>query len=549
MKANDIRPDYFSTFFMFPFGFDLDGKKVSALFEESSKWNPQDYEIKNGIDYNEYVYFYKQVRDVLLQMNQGSDKEGVKYFTYNFENHCLRYVVTTSDNKTIDLPIDEISIHLFEPGVGILIFEIRNGFNKEDKAYTLSEYLTFLTNGRRVFPPFINPKAVNENGTFKCGFAGGDSISLGECAERLELKCDKDEIVSENYKINFKLTEGEGKQIQPYLSTVIRHFLDIDDEFDYLKGSYWPIIDDRMFCHSYFSIPGDPKSSNTIFLKKLKIALDDQAPKQYTDDALKIWYQLLFLDRTGLSCSNRQFMLEQIKESSYNRWTGVGTFYGFTRYSSTMVSVYNDYTEFLYNHYRTMYYQMTVLAFFYRGALLAFSKKSAEIATLIQGDKKANERKKSTDAQDKLQQLTKDFLLFRNKLWFREVTAQEQGIEMYDLLTRKMRNVELFQDLQSEIRELYAFFDAMQEKETAKAMNTLTFLGFIFMPLVIATAIFGMNFPLNLHALLSNCESIEKFGISTGILIFTSIVLGIIFWLVGRYFSRKNISDFFRTNK
>ena len=564
MDTKKIKPNYFSTFFMFPFGFESDVDGVIAKFQKSSKWIAEKYQIKKGLDYNEYVYFYKYVRDILLETQQHTDdkKEGVKFFRYNFENHCLQYEVYNQNidkEKPISLKIEEINLHLFEPGVGILIFEIVNEEKESPLNLSLYDYLAFLTNGRRVFPPFINPESERENGTFKCGFTKEDAINKKECAAQISITCGKDTIVKEDYKQNFHLIQYSNQkqtEVLPYLSKIIRHFLDLGDEFNYAQKQYWPIIDDRMFCHTYYGIVGDSKTYNKPFLDNLKRALNSEEPKPYTDDALRIWHQLIFLDLEGPSCANRPFMIQQINESSYNRWSDWGTFYGFTRYSSTTISDYD--VKFINNHFKTMYYQIAVLLFFYRGALLSFSNKSAAIASQIQSDaqwnvkkkhKKNNRRNQNNKIVQELEELNREFLLFRNKLWFREVTAQEQGIEMFDIMTEKMRNIELLEDLQIEIKELYAYFDAQREKETAKTINTLTILGAIFMPLIIATALFGMNFPFDVCSYFQSTNSIVKFASSTLILLLTWTVLSLVFITMAKVFSKIDISDLLNSRK
>jgi hypothetical protein len=574
MDIKKLKPNFFSTFFMFPFGFENSKiDEISNLLRNSGKWNAENYQIKSGLDYNEYVYFYKSVREILLHMNQHTEvqQEGVQFFKYRIDNDDLKYVVHNPNfesKEKIELPVEDIYLHLFDPGVGILIFEIVSDKNDENFDLSLYDCLAFLTNGRRVFPPFINPHAVSESGKFSEGFVKMDAISAKECAEKISITCGDKSIVEEDFKNNFSLsafTDGAKIDLLPYLSKIIRHFLDIGNEFNYEKNHYWPIIDDRMFCHTYYSIAENSTTQNRSFFNKLKKALNTDFPISYYDDALQIWYQVLYLDLGGPSCANRPMLLKHIKESSYNRWTGYGTFYGFTRYSSTTISNVQD-VEFIYNNFKTMYYQISILLFFYRGALLSFSKKSATIAANIhnltkrKNNEKETKRRKRKRRKNKkmryaidvkkdlnairqeLEDLNKEFLLFRNKLWFREVTAQEQGIEMFDIMTEKMRNVELLEDLQIEIKELYAYFDAYQEKETAKTINTLTILGAIFIPFAIVTALFGMNFPFQVCKHFQSIDSIIKFAASFAIVLLSSAFFYLWFRIIANRVARTFIS-------
>ena len=130
MDIKKLKPNFFSTFFMFPFGFENSKiDEISNLLRNSGKWNAENYQIKSGLDYNEYVYFYKSVREILLHMNQHTEvqQEGVQFFKYRIDNDDLKYVVHNPNfesKEKIELPVEDIYLHLFDPGVGILIFEI-----------------------------------------------------------------------------------------------------------------------------------------------------------------------------------------------------------------------------------------------------------------------------------------------------------------------------------------------------------------------------------------------------------------------------------------
>jgi len=538
MLSNHIYPDFFSTFFMFPFSLNLGNEftirdYMSALMNKG--WQEKGYEIAHGIDYNEYVYFYPYIWDILFNrkgsLTDGRDVKGVTFMQYPISGQDPSFSVDVrmddpNQEKTkVKLHLKNIFLHVFEVGVGILVFEIvhdiRYEYTKDQSFYSLEDYLRFLETGRRVFVPFVNGstdlrekwkvkehplgKSNNKRLSPEGNMPAMDAIRQSIVPTHVEIKITDQKQIIHNFLDEPFLLEQEGTY-KPALSKIITYFLDTDD-FTYLNGSYKSIIDDRMFVHAYFSI-GDSltdakdghvlhPSANHYFLQSLKKAFENGIKNHHLNDAVKLWYQMIFLDWQGPSCQNTGLMKKLLEESTYVRWSGYGSFTGFSRFSSVMISNINE-AGYIYNHFQSMYYQIAILLLFYRGAILNFSERSEKISNSIHAlpngkTIEKNEKKRLNGIRNETEKLNKDFLLFRNKFWFREVTAQDQGIEIFDLWSKKMRNRELMQDVQSEIKELFDFVDSTYEKDVSRYVNILTLLGAIAIPLAIVTSFFGMN--------------------------------------------------------
>jgi len=147
---------------------------------------------------------------------------------------------------------------------------------------------------------------------------------------------------------------------------------------------------------------------------------------------------------------------------------------------------------FLYNHFQSMYYQIAVLLLFYRGALLNFSDRSEKLSKRLH-EISRTDTKGLRKTLEQVEALHKDFLLFRNRYWFREVTAQDQGIEMFDLWSRKLRNQELMKDVEEEIKELFSYVNSLHEKNISNTNTILTIIGSILIPIALLTGLLGMN--------------------------------------------------------
>ncbi len=569
-----LYPDFFSTFFMFPFRIEHHielSKYISGLFKKG--WQKKSHKIQKGIDYNEYVYFYPYIWDILFKKedseNKGSKLEGVTFLRYDLpeDENYFSVDVMIREEKGVKLPLKNIFLHLFEIGVGILVFEVvydLRFMSNKNELYSVEDYLRFMETGRRIFVPFVNAKEeINlesknylnshtlkkpiENGLSKDGIVAAlDAVSKGNMPEKVEIKLGGESITTDF--INAPLLLENAGMYKPALGPIITHFLDTE-KFNYQNNAYKPIIDERMFVHAYFSIPDSVKffenkikktlpSSNYNFLRLLKIAFKNGIQSLQINDATKLWYQMIFLDWNGPSCQNPYMMRKLLDGSTYLRWSDYGTLTGFSRFSSVMISNINE-AGYLYNHFQSMYYQIAILLLFYRGSILSFSDRSEKISDLInnlpKGIAKSKEDKdKLIEIRNEVDQLRKNFLLFRNKFWFREVTAQDQGIEIFDLWSKQMRNMDLMQDVQSEIKELFDFVDSTYEKDVSKTVNILTVLGAVAIPLAIITSFFGMNLPFITNLMNEDLNISVKYILNRIIATFSStkIILYVVSFLI-----------------
>lgn len=485
--VNEIYPNQFYTFFMFPLSFKQEfslNELISIMTNENGQWVHFDYELKSGKEYNEFLFFYPYIRNILFSNQKTSaDKLSSAFFRFKLQKdkpNQYRVVNDINEKNIVDisLPLIDIYLHLFENGTGILAFEI---FQEKAK-YSLNDYLKFLDLGRRIYPSFINSIAeINDDNSVENAFSneGKDAISAKQCASKIMIE-NGDLNIETNFITDFKVNKCDVQNI--YLSNIIRQLLD-STQFSHKNKDYWPIVDDRMYTHSYYDISeNEYYKANTKFIKDLKKQFKNELDKPEVSTSAKIWYQMIFIDSDSPACANDQMINKLIDESTYQRWSDFGGLYGFSRYSSAFISNYSA-VPYVRDYFATMYYQIALLLFFYRGSLLSFSERIIQISKII----------KEKNAIAKLQKLHEDFLLFENKYWFKEVTAQDQGIELFDLWESKMRNHALLNDVKQGIQELYTYFDSQREKKTSRKLTILTILGGILLPLTIAIEIMSIG--------------------------------------------------------
>lgn len=482
-----IRPQKFHTFFMFPFRFDdkFDLKKLKKIFkEQNKKWDFKLYEINRGLYYNEYLYFYPHIRKILFSNMKGAfNKENRVFFQFKkTDKDTITYsVLQDIAGFELSLTVKDIFLHFFEGSTGLLAIEILH----TNSDHNLKQYLQFLDYGRRIYLSFINPNARKSDSNKLINLFTSkndndkDGISAKQCASKIILTINEKKIETD-FRAQFKFDIN--KPDKHYLSQIIRWLLDAED-FSYEKGHYYPIVDDRMYTHTYYDIfKVEEFNGNDKFLEDVKAYFKRDSIGAKITEGAKSWYQMIFIDSDSPAIANDPLFREILDRSTYKRWIDWGTIYGFSRYSSATISD-SRYVPFIEDHYETMYYQIALLLFFYRGSLLSFFDRTVKIAEQIDKSKPIK----------KLQKLHEDFILFENKYWFKEVTAQDQGIEMFDIWEKQMRLNLLLDDVKQGIRELYNYFDYQREKRTARYITLLTILGGILLPLSIVVDIIASN--------------------------------------------------------
>lgn len=477
--------------FMLPFTITTNTDK-SDVFEQVDKalqsalksrdqplWRPATFEPEsNSLKYSEYHYFHPFVRDEIF--SQGDRGPGQSSGNLKDHGPLMRYYRCPVGDKarfrirfqttTYDLRIHCISLRIFETGIGILCLELHNTDIDQAK---IEDVIRINDVGRRVYPQFLHqetgtslpkgPKALFLASEIQVEFSGFSS------RESFEPTYDflKDHPVVADYV---------QKLLGSAFTTNPKKFRCEKDR--YLL--YQPTIDDRMYTVSWF---GSDHWAKTLC----------QADKagEFLYQRSELWNRFLFLDGGGSMCPNPALRRELNQRSTYARWVGNGcnTLYGITRYSLVCITELN--IDFCYDvlrqHMRLHYAQMAVILLAQRASILKFSQ---EVSTISDRTRDTLQVRK---IHDDVERLHAAYIRFVNRLWFTEITPQEQGIEMYHQAVAVMRLKSDMDDLQTEIKELFEYVSLKQSKSESQLIMTLTFLGAIFLPLTFVTGFFGMN--------------------------------------------------------
>ena len=436
---------------MFPFQWEVKASK-NDLFSSRIDLSNITYEMSgcwlrktdingfvNGEDwYNEHNYFYGFTHKVLY--DNGDDDSLLRHFERiePKENHVVYSIECCG--RVYDLEVKSINLDIYSTGVGVLSFFL---FNNNYTA--LEDILNINQFGRRIFPPY---------------FASIKSREI--LAERISIRglrgaedCYSDDFSNHAYT--------DSNRPACFLKKLINDVAtNIEIE---------PVIDDRMFVQCLYKN-------------------DEWADKMARSDGetgflmSEPWYDFVFVDLNGknLTCGNDEMRKSLVRKSTYDRWKDRGTLYGVTRFSMVCLTR-SDSDEFVFNYFSTIYARMVELVLVQRASVLRFSDEVTNISN----------SKDNKSYSENVSSLYREYIRFINQIHFREVSAQDQGIELYKKLYHIMDIGAQSKKLEEEIEEVYSYVSLQESRDTNHTMTILTVFASLLIPMTVIASIFGMN--------------------------------------------------------
>ena len=498
-----------------PFEVQTSLSQIDSLFEKSN-WEEELYQIDRPINYNEYVYFYDYVREILfdtissdgqtspLHSKTGGTEKMLRHYKYKLKTNGEKASYTIVPNtpeindKTYKLEIDSILLQFYCTGVGILSFHLNN--RKENQS-SRDDILMINQFGRRIFPPFFKiPKEKVGSASLDHYTSFEGNLPIGnELAHHIYLDFSGKKEGGQNLTKNWEAyNDYENFKASPFLLPSFISDLFPKNFLDEQAFSIVPVLDDRMFVVSWY---GNQQLSNSMYRspkpkRPLKGRFTEAPPLEsfLTNDW---WYKYVHVDTKGLGCANEIMQKALTSEATNARWAKYGTLYGVTNYSFVMLTdelgnLGN--MAVLVTHLQTIYYKLVELVLLQRATVQRFSDEITHISNI--------EKSKNTDdgIADKVSSLYMQYIRFVNKIYFREVTAQTQGIELYQLLQAQCNIEKQVKDLDNELNELHNYVLQIteralvqQEEKRNNRLEQLTILGAIFLPPSLILALYGVS--------------------------------------------------------
>ena len=372
--------------------------------------------------YNERVYFYDFARKALFDDCKCDEKDPIlmEFYIDLRKEYLNTYTINLKSSKSYSLKIESVNVVFYNTNVGVLSFKLIN-----DEYDNFDDILKINDFGRRIYPQYLSAdesKNTYSLDNVKNSFLA-DSITVninGNCI------CDTFERFSDVKFAEFwKDPSNDQNLIPKYIKDIFpESFLGDTGNYKIL-----PIVDDRMFVMSWYANDG--------LIESLKHIECDYGEYFYNYCINEDWYKYVFVDNDAVTNENYFFRKEELTKSTYGRWIDQGSLFGITNYSFVFLGK-NEWFQknVILKHIKTMYYRIAFLSLAQKATFLHFSERINEI-----------------DDSEAIG-LHKKYLDFMNNVYFNEVTAQVQGIDLYNMLNEKMNLKERVRELQRDFKEL-----------------------------------------------------------------------------------------------
>ena len=425
----------------------IDLKRINYCFPSSwERTQTPDPGEETGL-YNEKNYYYKFVHNILYDEKENT-MELIRHFERKEPKNPLNNIHYLIKIKGRDEPyklvIDAMNINLYATGVGFMSFYLKNqqeGQSAPEDILAINQY------GRRILPPFYDDISFRNETS--------ESISI----EGLHS--------GKRYMEDFsRYTANDSWKPASFITELIHELSD--------NINIEPIIDDRMYIASWYK---NDKLTD-------QFTKDNQAYCNTNNDFSSFWYKYIFVDYSFETCQNDEKKKELLIKHTYLRWQKRSSLYGASKYSFVYLTN-NDVPGYLLGSFQTIYARMVELVLVQRASMLRFSGEVTKVSNLS---------KQEVDViSERISSLYKEYIRFINQIYFREVTAQDQGIELYEKLQSSLKMEEYIKDLDNEIGELHDYVSLKEDRSRNKKATLLNDIATLFLPITVITGFWGMN--------------------------------------------------------
>lgn len=379
-----------------------------------------------------------------VESNKSSDKDLMKYLTKYAKDSLFKYGQDKNDKyvmelhntkikdakyiiqvreKKYELKIRNIRIKFFDTSVGTISFELDNYGTSK-----IEDVLLINNKGRQIYRAY--EEEISNKNEVVIKIIGNEIGEIVQDLKEAELEYEK--------------------EIEYIRNNIIGYFLNLKE--------IEPILDDRMYTICQYLSPKDTLEAS---LKKY-------------------WYNYIFIDTDNFkNCQDEIFERELLEKATYRRWRNFGTLYGVSRYSFMLWTNDEEFSKNVLNtHIRNHYFQLVNFVIAQKSTIILLNEKINNILDNV--DQEKNEKE---DGEKQYQ----EYLSYLSKLTFKEITCQEQGIELYNLCRKQMSIEDLTEELDIKIKTLNDRRERMKDNEETDNSKKLNNIGMLL-------AIFGLFF-------------------------------------------------------
>lgn len=405
---------------------------------------------EKGAQYQEAVYFHDFVQDFLYPNEPIAARASLTFRRTDLIGQTLSFTLQdpiSGKPFQASFLIEDLSLDLFRFGSAVITLEI-----SLTTPTNLADALTMTDHLRRAYP-----------GYWKDGKPGLCPHSA-RIADRPALSAP----TREDCQAAFA-ERGMPKVFDWWEEIAGRQSMPINTD---KSGGWRHVFDERIPLMTFISL--DPAGSDRRTYEQIgegdwyRIAAADEAGSDkmpYNTTFLRAQHDTLFYDRHSpddmASSTTRQCF------AGYH-YALVGTGWFLDNIASL--------------HFRGIYRRMNFIAQLEFATMLTFSRR---VTQLVKAD--------SPDFTSQLAEIRKDFLNFRHRFQFTDVSNHLQGREMNTHLRRAMGLPQLCADVEAELSAASDFALAQEQQSLAGSQTRLTQFATLYLPATLASSFCGMN--------------------------------------------------------
>ncbi len=238
------------------------------------------------------------------------------------------------------------------------------------------------------------------------------------------------------------------------------------------KLRFEQILDERVPIFAYLAVKNPRRISPGDWVRLAMIDGDDDSqaypysPAFLTPEYLRDY----FYDRHWNATGGKPGL-----DYHTTRWLVSG--YGFVGVGDADDGFYTNPHGGLLAHFRHHYFALGMIAHFHRASLLRFKHALAEAAEELHKEDPDGDMRLF---REKVVTLQKEFLRFRTRYWFAEISNQIQGRELFEMWKKHLNTVALFDDVAGDIAAADEILRQHQEDARNGWLARIALLGAVF---------------------------------------------------------------------
>jgi hypothetical protein len=436
------------------------GRRASQGMARLGQWKRASYsqfDVESPA-YSDLLFFHSIIRHVFFDTNvrRQADAQQNQLRCYTIAlNGSDRLWLEGSDalGRGASVEVTDLRLFLSAQGFGVLSIGIATGAIDAAQALWINRRL------RKLYP------------------VDADSIREGRTPNRLALRLERSAQIEVVCEERFEHPAMVG--FYPPLAITVKSLLYFAD---YALEEYEPVLDENMLVYSYgeLNAGGIPqeipsREFDAMVQEFLYLHHKHGEATEHSFGGSRMLFGL-----TGHSCSILK--LDSTTESNRE-----------ARESLTSSPTPLERDELgVFKTFDTHYYLMTVVALFYRAALLDFSERSALVSRRLLQDQQGGRLTLSSITM--VNELRTQFLNFSGYWHFDELSCKQTYNEFFYRLCSEYKIRDMKEALGNELRHMGDFVYNFYQLRNTEAVNRLAMLSLIFGGGAVVTGFFGMNF-------------------------------------------------------